>query len=95
LYSCSLLSIPSGILPWHFTCKYIVLQLFKPSLLLFFILVPPCSAQQFSVCFLVYCSYTNVVYFNIFLYSLSFFSSFHPPLVSSKSLTFGKNVLHI
>jgi hypothetical protein len=44
--------------------------------------------QQFSVCLIMSCSYTNVMYFNI-IHSLSFLSSFPPPLVSSKSPTFG------
>jgi hypothetical protein len=47
----------------------------------------PCIVQQFSVCFLVFCSYTDVIYFNIIHSLLS--SSFSPPFVSSNSLTIG------
>jgi hypothetical protein len=47
----------------------------------------PCIVQQFTVCFVLACSYTDAMYLNI-IHFLLFFSSFFPPLVSN-SLTFG------
>jgi hypothetical protein len=49
---------------------------------------PSYTVYQFSMCFVVTCSYTDVMYF-IIIHSLTFFPSFPPLLVTSNSLTFG------
>jgi hypothetical protein len=95
LPSCLLLF--SGVLPWYFTCKYIVLQSVKSlyySSLPFPPIppIPPILLIQFSVCFVVSCSCTDV---NI-IHCLFFSPSLFPPLASSDSSTFGNMIdIHI
>jgi hypothetical protein len=80
----------SGVLPWYFTCKYIV-QIHLTFLLLFFTFPPPCIVQQFSVHFLVSCSYIDVMYFNIIHYH----SLLHPPLLVSPNSSTVETCSHI
>jgi hypothetical protein len=78
----------SGALPWNFTWNILYFNQSNP---LYYSSLPfplPCIVQHFSMSFVASCSYTDVMYFNIF-HSLSLFSSFSPPLVSSNSPTFG------
>jgi hypothetical protein len=89
----SVCSLLSGVLPWYFICKYIVLQSVIPSLLLFLVIFPPnlhCSIV-FSVFYCVY-SYIAVMYFSI-IHTLSFFFSFSLNLL--KQFHIWKHVLHI
>jgi hypothetical protein len=72
-----------SILPVNILC----LNQSTPPLLFLPFFSQPCNFQQFSVCFILSCSYTDVVYFII--HSLSFFSYFPPFLVSSNSPTLG------
>jgi hypothetical protein len=64
-----------------------------PSIILPYTFTLPSIVQQFCLHFIVSCSYTDVMYFNI-IHSLLLSSSFPPPSVSSDSPTIG-NVLHL
>jgi hypothetical protein len=74
---------------WLIYCTSICLT---PSITLPYPFPPTHTVQEFSMCFVVSCSYTNAMYFNIILF-LSF-SSFPPSLVFSNSPNW-KHVLYI
>jgi hypothetical protein len=84
LHCFSVCSSFSGVLPWHFTCKYVDLNSLTP-LLLFLTLPPPHIAQVFSVLRVLLLHRRDVFQY----YSLSFYSLFPPPQISSKSPTIG------
>jgi hypothetical protein len=72
---CSLFS-----LPWYFTYKYIVFNKSNP---LYYCSLPYSILFNSFQCFSLSC-YTNVIYLNI-IHSVSFSSSFLPPLVAFNS----------